>query len=262
MRIASVTASPGPYQSSRCRRWARGVLVAVVIGAAGVQYLFPGNNTLIAFAIATGVGGDVLQERIDALEAKAIRKAPLTDVERIFLRDFYSTLATGGKLTLVAYQTGEMMHHYLSRSGVPLRLDPSIFTENAKVQAQAAKLRARASCDSAMTLSSPVFYMPDRSKLDSVFGLYHGQIHITPKHQSDGRCELHWRAEVPWVWPSYESLKRKYGNHHAESFPLPNLLSIIRGPAYALYVDNGLGHHLEEIGLAKSFVAYSEWVEP
>ena len=65
----------------------------------------------------------------------------------------------------------------------------------------------------------------------------------------------------PEIWPSYASLKQKYGDYHAESFPLPNLKSIVFGRQYALFVDNGLGEHLSRVGLAKPFLAFAEWEE-
>jgi hypothetical protein len=102
--------------------------------------------------------------------------------------------------------------------------------------------------------------MPHRSNLDSVFGLYHGKLHVTQQKRADA-CSLRWRAEVPWVWPSYASLRKKYGTPHGESFPIPNLKSLLFGREHSLFVDNGLGYHLEEVGLAKSFLAFSEWSE-
>jgi hypothetical protein len=226
--------------------------------------LFPGWRLLLAFTVATGIGRDALQSRIDAVEAKAILREQLTTDDREFLVDFYATLATGGKLSILARQTGKMMEHYLGRSGTPFELEPEIFTENDKVRAQAELLRkrvAKSRCEPGKRFSSATFYMPDASKVDSVFGLYHGQLHVTLEPASEGSCRLRWRAEVPWVWPSYELLKKKYGNAHAESFPLPNLGCLVFGREHALFVDNGLGHHLEEVGLAKSFVAFSEWVD-
>jgi hypothetical protein len=37
---------------------------------------------------------------------------------------------------------------------------------------------------------------------------------------------------------------------------------LVLGSQHALYVDNGLGHHLEREGLAKSFLAFAEWSQP
>ncbi len=224
-------------------------------------FVFPGQRLGLAFTIATGVGRDTLQSKIDAIESKAVQRLPLSADDRAFLVDFYSTLATGAKLTVILAQTGKLMDHYLSGSGEDFQLDPVIFTDNTKVQMQAARLRKRASARPCTheTVSSPVFYMPDSSNVDSVFGLYHGRLMLTRQPDPSGRCVNQWRAEVPWIWPSYESLRAKYGNPHAESFPLPNALSISLGRQHSLFVDNGLGHHLEQIGMAKSFLAFAEW---
>jgi hypothetical protein len=167
-------------------------------------------------------------------------------------------------LSIFARQTGKLMDHYLDGSGAPFQLEPVIFTENRKVQAQLQRLReqsVRSGCNPGARFSSPRFYMPDGSKLDSVFGLYHGTVHAVAGRRPDGSCRLQFRAEVPWVWPDYPSLTRKYGDPHAESFPLPSLRSLVFGESQSLFVDNGLGHYLEEVKLAQSFLAYAEWSE-
>lgn len=115
---------------------------ALLIGLVALLFLFPGQRLGIAFTIATGVGRDALQERIDALEEKAIRGVKPSGEEREFLLDFYASLATGGKLSIVARQTGGMMDHYLEGSGAAYPLDPVIFTQNHKVQHQAEALRS------------------------------------------------------------------------------------------------------------------------
>jgi hypothetical protein len=38
-------------------------------------------------------------------------------------------------------------------------------------------------------------------------------------------------------------------------------LSLVLGRRHALFVDNGLGEYLVQLGLAKPFVAYAEWDE-
>lgn len=101
--------------------------------------------------------------------------------------------------------------------------------------------------------------MPDESNTDSVFGLYHGELYLRVTRDAEGKCNFHYRAEVPWIWPSYASLEEKYGNPHAESFPLPNLTSLFFGGAHALFVDNGLGQYLEELSLARRFLAFRRW---
>jgi hypothetical protein len=246
---------------SRCAKV--GLLFAVgLIGL--LLFLFPGQRLGMAFTIATGVRRQALQRRIDEVETNAIQHAALTADDRAFLSDFYGTLATGAKLTLVVGQTGRLMDHYLAGSGNDYHLDSDIFSQNDKVRAQMATLRARAgsgTCRAGASLSSPTFYMPDASKLDSVFGLYNGVLHLSRSPTANGSCALHWRAEVPWFWPSYASLEQKYGSPHGESFPLPNLQSILFGRDHSLFVDNGLGEYLAQVGLAKPFLAFSEWDE-
>jgi hypothetical protein len=243
------------------RRWY--VLVAMLLVLAALWSQFPGPRFGLAFTLATGIGRDALQQRIDGLEDAAVRRAPMSTQDKQFLSDFYRTLASGGKLVILARQTGRMMDHYLDGSGRDYRLESAIFTGNAKVRAQMALLDKGVvglPCVDGRRVSSATFYMPDRSQTDSVFGLYYGSVHLTQKIVAGG-CRHHWRAEVPWVWPSYPSLRAKYGDPHAESFPLPNLQSVFLGPRRALRVDNGLGEYLTQVGLAKSFLAYAEWDE-
>ncbi len=248
----------------RSRRIRRSLVVAsiAVLGIALVLFaLFPGRLGM-AITIGTGIGTRALQERIDGLEGKAIRGAAFSQDDKEFLADFYRTLGTGAKLSVLVRQTGRLMDHYLDGSGADYQLEPEIFSENAKVQRQMSLLRKRAltvPC-AERHYASPTFYMPDVSKVDSVFGLYHGRVLLTGIESADGTCTLRWRAEVPWIWPSYASLKKKYGDYHAESFPLPNLKCIF-GRQHALYVDNGLGEYLVHLGLAKPFLAFAEWEE-
>jgi hypothetical protein len=235
-----------------------------VLGAATVAalLLFPGQRLALAFTLATGVGTRDLQRRIDALEDQAISGKAFSPEDRALLSDFYRTLATGAKLTFVVRQTGRMMDHYLDGSGADYRLEPEIFQGNAKVQAQLAVLRRRAQpCVGIKRLASPTFYMPDASQVDSVFGLYHGTVAVTQTLSSDAHCATHVRAEVPWSWPTYASLLQKHGSYHAESFPLPNLKSLLLGQQHALFVDNGLGQYIVNLGLARPFLAYAEWDE-
>jgi hypothetical protein len=217
----------------------------------------------MAFTLATGIGTPTLQKRIDDLEDKAIRRQSFSDDDKEFLEDLYRTMATGGKLTIVVGQTGRLMDHYLDGSGEDYELEPRIFTENVRVQRQMKALRRRVNlerCWPQKTVRSPRFYMPHRSSIDSVFGLYHGTLELTLERRGD-RCVEKWRGEVPWQWPSYKSLKRKRGRYHAESFPMPNAYSLVAGQKHALRIDNGLGEYLVQLDLAKPFVAYAEWEE-
>ena len=103
--------------------------------------------------------------------------------------------------------------------------------------------------------------MPHPSSPDSVFGLYWGRLKLKARMGANSSLDLKWRAEVPWEWPSYESLNEKYGTPHAERFPIPNLMAVIMDRDYSLKIDNGLGEYLTRLGLAKVFLAYSEWTE-
>jgi hypothetical protein len=255
---------PERPRAARRRRWP--VVVGAILAATCVAavLLFPGPRLGMAVTLASGLGTEGLQRRIDALEAQAISGAAFSADDRAFLADFYRTLATGAKLSVLVGQTGRLMNHYLDGSGTDYRLEPAIFRDNAKVEAVLGDLRKRAStkpCLGVTRLVSPTFYMPDPSNVDSVFGLYHGHIALTRSLETDGRCVLHVRAEVPWFWPSYASLKQQHGSYHAESFPLPNLKSLALGRQHSLFVDNGLGEYLVTLKLARPFLAFAEWDE-
>ena len=107
---------------------------------------------------------------------------------------------------------------------------------------------------------SEVFYMPEFSNIDSVFGLYYGTVIAEPTRIGDN-IQIRWRAEVPWEWPSYASLTEKHGDPHAESCPIPNASCLIKGIDGAIFIDNGLGEYLTHLDIAKSFIAYAEWTE-
>lgn len=234
----------------------------LLIGLIGALILFPGQRLWMAWVIAGGIQNDRLQSNIDRLEEKAILNQEFSVKEREFLYDFYKTLATGARLTVILGQTGGLMEHYLSGSGKLYELNPSIFIENENVKVRMSVLRntALASGCREQTWRTKKFYMPHASNPDSVFGLYFGYLELRSIPNTYGTCDLTWRAEVPWHWPTYESLKRKYGSYHAESFPIPNLNSMLFG-GRPLYVDNGLGAHLVKLKLAAPFLAYAQWTE-
>ena len=242
------------------RLWLLSSLFVLAI-AIFVFFYFPGRQRPIAMRLATGIDIGTLQGQIDSLEALAINKRPFSADQKAFLREFYTTLGKGARLTLVLGESGRLMDHYLNGAGEDFEIDDSIFRGNAKVQAQMATLRERLQSGQGPTLTSPTFHMPDSSNWDSVFGLYYGTLSVTEIKAPDGGTSLAWRAEVPWTWPSYESLKKKYGNYHAENFPLPNPISLVAGQEHALKVDNGLGEYLTHLELAKSFVAFATWRE-
>jgi hypothetical protein len=218
----------------------------------------------IALTLATGANIHELQARVTAVEHKAIAKEPLSDDDKAFLHDLYAAMAMGAKRSGVLAQSRRMMERYLDGSGTPLELTPAIFRDNARVRAQLVRLKVQmaAAREDGRPFRSPRFYMPDASQLDSVTGLYWGTVTGSVRVSKDGDKLAHFRAEVPWEWPSYESLQKRYGTPHAETFELPNIRSLIAGPAYALHIENGLGEYLVRVGLAKPFVAWSEWDEP
>jgi len=223
---------------------------------------FPGSELPIALTLASGIQHGSLQEKIDACEAKAIEGAAFTNEEVDFLHDLYTCLYKGARLTFVLPEVSKMMEHYLSESEQPLEVDASIFNTNDKVTKHMEALKAEILSAEVLANSyrSEEFYMPDFSNIDSVFGLYYGYIAAKPERTGD-TIQIHWRAEVPWEWPSYASLKEKHGDPQAESFPIPNAACLFLGIDGAITIDNGLGEYLTHLGLAKSFIAYSEWTE-
>lgn len=227
-----------------------------------LAFYFPGAQLPIALTLASGIQKSSLQSKIDACEAKAIQGADFTKEEIEFLEDLYTCLHKGARLTLVLSEVSKMMEHYLSGSGEPLEIDASIFNTNDKVTHEMEQIRAeiRANPQDQSKYRSAEFYMPDFSNIDSVFGLYYGHVEAVPEVSRDS-IRIRWRAEVPWEWPSYESLKEKHGDYHAESFPIPNASCLIRGINGAIFIDNGLGEYLTRLGIAKSFLAYAEWEE-
>jgi hypothetical protein len=216
----------------------------------------------IAVTLATGAGIQPLQRRVRGLEDKAIANASFSADDKAFLHDLYAAMALGAKHSVVLAQSGRMMERYLDRSGAPLELDPAIFSRNTRVRREMDRLKRRMSAAPGVVQRSPRFYMPDPSTLDSVTGLYWGTVQGSLRTRPDGARVFHFRAEVPWEWPSYESLRARYGTPHAETFVLPNLRSLAGGPAYALHIENGLGEYIVRLGLAKPFVAWAEWDEP
>ena len=210
---------------------------------------------MLAFTLLTGIGRDQLQTIIDDLENDAIQNKEPTKYQRKFLQHFYWTLAEGGKLTGFARQSGEMMSHYLNRSGLDFELNSSIFTDNSNVMLQAHLIKGKisvAQCPNNQVFKSEVFYMPHPSSPDSIFGLYYGTLQART-HREGSDCEINWRAEVPWIWPSYADIEKKKGTPHGERFPLPSFRSVLLGIDHSLYVDNGLGRYIEDHGLAKRF---------
>ena len=223
---------------------------------------FPGRQFVLAFQMSTGIGTHSLQSKIDALEEKAIRKESFNSDDIIFLDDLYTTMYRGARLLPPVKQTANMMEWYLLGNGGDFKLNEKIFIGNNKVINKMREMKAQISADATTQerYDSGDFYMPDGSNTDSVFGLYWGRLIAYPTRH-EGKLQINWRAEVPWEWPSYDSIYEKYGDYHAENFPLPNLASIFVHPHFSLFIDNGLGEYLVQLEIAQSFLAYAEWTE-
>lgn len=249
------------------RRLLKVLLGIILVLVLAVLIYFPGHQTLIAFTLATGVGVDGLQSRVDQMEDKAITGKAFTDDDKQFLHNLYTCFAKGGRLTIVLRQSSQMMYRYLSVSGDDLNTAPRVFINSQPVQGEMAFLKRRIVDDFKTTgamkdvYTSDTFYMGDPEFYDSYVGLYFGHIIATPTQSVDGSITIDWRAECPWEWPSYESLYKKYGEHHAQCFPLPNAKSLIFGSEHCLWIDDGLGGHLATEEIAKPFLVYSEWSE-
>jgi hypothetical protein len=247
----------------RCAKlgYALPILAAAILAVSDVT----AQEGAIAVTLATGAGVEALQHRVDLIEERAIAKRPFSDDDKAFLRDLYGAMAEGAKRSVVLAQSGRLMERYLDRTGDPCELDARIFSRNSRVRREVERLASEMSAptaERARTYRTPRFYMPDASSLDSVTGLYWGTVEGTVRSRPDGSIVFHYRATVPWEWPSYEELRRRYGTPHAETFPLPNARSALFGDRYALRVENGLGEYLVRLGLARPFLAWAEWDEP
>ncbi|MEM6856123.1 MAG: hypothetical protein AAF593_17090 [Planctomycetota bacterium] len=241
------------------------VLLLVVL-LAGVV-VFPGQQTPMALTYATGWNVKNTQAEIDRLEDLAIHKQPFTDEDKQFLFDLYSAGAKGGRITGVVPNASRLVSRYLDRSGEDLKIDADLVRHSHPVRLEIQTLKRQIALalarrhDVEPRYESPTFYMGDPNDLDAVASLYFGRLIVTPYVNEEGQSMLAWRAEIPWVWPTYDELFEKYGDHHAQNFGLPNLRSQVFGPRYMLRVDDGLGGHLPALGLAQPFLAYAEWEE-
>jgi hypothetical protein len=252
------------------RKWVKRFLrllgVSFVALLIGWLVYFPGRQTLMAFTLATGIGIHSLQSSVDALGEKAVRGETITSDDKRFLRDLYQCFAKGGRLTIVLRQSAEMMERYLSGSGETLATNPRIFLGSKPVRREMKALQEAVAADFHAArmkdhYSSSEFYMGDPEFFESFVGLYLGTISVRPTKTESGELSLHWRAELPWKWPTYDSLAKAHGDPRSQRFPLPNARSILAGSEYCLWMDDGLGQQLEVLGLAKPFLVCAEWDE-
>jgi hypothetical protein len=218
-------------------------------------------SILVAFQIGTGFGLNSVQHKIDQLEAKAIMRQSFSNDESKWLAGLYRTLAYGAQAILVLPESARLMHHYLDGSGDAISIDTSLFKESPRVQRAMKGIKARllAKCIDGTRVQSHRFDMGHSTPWDAVVALYFGTIE-GKLVKTANQHEISWRVNMPWRWPRYEELKKKYGRYHAENFHLPNALSVL-GYGRALMIDNGLGGHLETLGLAKSFETKTIWSE-
>ena len=248
---------------SRRKRLFRFLLRAFAIIALALLVYFPGRQAPIAFTLATGIGVDSLQDRIDMLEEKAIAKESFSDDEKRFLKNLYSCFAKGGRLIVVTRQSADLMERYLSGSGEDLKTSSRIFCESQLVKQQINIIRQEIIDTGGQQKSfrSDTFYMGDPEFFDSYVGLYDGHVQAVVEQVNANSIVVTWRAECPWEWPSYDAVYEQYGRYHARTFPLPNARSLLFGKQFSLKMDDGLGGQLVDLGLAEPFLAYSEWTE-
>lgn len=98
----------------------------------------------------------------------------------------------------------------VSDSSTPPRSAPKIFLTNTRVLEKIDGLRSQMLTDLKtpdglkLGYETDSFHMPHSSSPDSLFGLYYGKMILRPTITNNKKVTISWRAEVPWVWPSYE----------------------------------------------------------
>ena len=214
----------------------------------------------LSISIGTGLGLNSIQQKINRLHFLG-KQGKLSTEELVWMRDLYFILATGAKALLILPASSKLMFHYLDGSGEPLTLAPGVFSKSDRVISEKRKLN-RSLCNGANTVSSSRFDMGGRTPLDSAFALYFGTLSAEKMEEN-----VRYSVSMPWKWPTYESIKTRYGSYEKEIFPIPNLAAVLGnifqlGSAQPLYLPNALGGELERFDLAKSFDVTSEWSEP
>jgi len=240
-------------------------VIAAVSGSVWFLVYFPGRQASIALTLASGIGIERLQARVDAVEEMAVRREGFPEEERVFVSDLYNCFAKGAGLIWTLRQSAELMRHYLDRSGEMLEVEPRVFLGSRPIKRTMAELRDRLMAD--IRAGRPVrhayeseeFYMGDPEFFESFVALYEGTITLHPTLLPDGSIELRWSASMPWEWPTYEEIVEKYGDPNGQAFPIPNARSLMFGGEHALKIDDGLGAYLVELGLAKPFLVRSGW---
>jgi hypothetical protein len=241
------------------------LLVILLAGASFYFIYFPGQQSIIAFKLATGIGVSSLQQQVVYIEKKILSKVSLSSNEKSFLNNLYTCFWKGAYLTVVLRQSAHLMRHYLSCKGGTIEINPRIFRGSRNVQIQQERLRKKILTDInnnktlPETYRSAKFQMADPEFYDSFIGLYYGTIEAKVIKEAKKHCIIKWTAIQPWEWPTYAHIKKHFGSYSTHNFPLPNMRSIIFGDKYRLYINDGIGAYLVELSLAEPFVAYSEW---
>jgi hypothetical protein len=215
--------------------------------------VFAYNNFTMPIEIVKG--SHKLQKDIDLMEEKAINHLHFTKEDKNFLKLFYNSLTFGGYFQSKTRSASKLMKRYLSCSGKDYKIKPNIFLKNVKVQKKMEKMLDDFFIDYAegkhkSLYESKTFSMQDESSPASEYALYKGKIKLIIKKKTTKKIVVVWRFENPWCWSTYEEIFRKYNNYHAESFPIC--------VKKCIYVDNGLGGHLVQLGLAKPFLVFAE----
>lgn len=231
-------------------------------------FVFTSSERRTAFTLMTGIGVPSLQARVDRMEGLALRGAEFSAEDKGFLKDLYSCFAKGGRLLVVLRQSADLMERYLEASGQPLVIGPRVFVGSAPVRERMGRLRAellermRDGADPSGTHETETFYMPDASFPESAVALYLGRLIAHVERAPGDRFKILWRAELPWKWPSFAEIAANHGGDgQAVRFAIPTPATFLFGPARSLHITDGLGAHLEKLGLAKPFLASARWEE-
>jgi hypothetical protein len=232
-------------------------LIAITSLTVGI-FTYP--SVRLAAMIGTGIGLHKIQAEIDHLHYLG-KNDELSANKLKPLRDLYYALAIGARASMLLPASSQLMFHYLDGTGRALSINPTVFAKSDKVIQQKIIL-LRELCKGKTQVNSKNFDMGGKTPPDSSFALYFGT--LSAKRLGE---EVEYRVKMPWKWPTYKSIKARYGSYDSEIFPIPNILSVTgkflkKDIAPSLYLPNALGGELERYGLAKSFDVSSVWKEP
>ncbi|MEM7624371.1 MAG: hypothetical protein AAF333_01950 [Planctomycetota bacterium] len=226
---------------------------------------FPGRQMPLALTMATGWNVEHVQDRIDDLERRAIAGEQFTGEDLEFLKNLYGCGVKLSRATGFAPNTAVLVDRWLDGSGEDVRLDADFVLKSRAVHIEMDRMRQvieyeyKHYSEPKTRYESFTFYMGEPSDFDALASLYFGKLIARVARGEDGRPVIGWRVEIPWTWPTYDELHEKYGYFHAQNFALPNARSVLMGPRYQLRVDDGLGGHLQAMGVTRPFLVYAEW---